>query len=138
MLGVPNTIVSDNGPQFVSDQFSKLIKKLDIVHCTSEPRNAQSNGQAEIGVHTSKKLASKNADIEAAIMSDNHSPLQNGHSAAQLLMGCSLKPWGILSTIQWMFRNSVHMKLSTEESSLITTMLGIEWRSEDLFQLELR
>ena len=138
MLGVPNTIVSDNGPQFVSDQFSKLNKNYDIVHRTSAPRNAQSNGQAEIGVHMSKKLASKNADIEAAIMSDNHSPLQNGHSAAQLLMGCSLKSWGIWSTIQWMFINSVHMKLSTEESRLIFTMLGIEQRSEDLFQLELR
>ena len=110
-LGVPNTIVSDNGPQFVSDQFSKLVKKWDIVHRTSAPRNAQSNGQAERGVQAIKKLASKNADIEAAVMSYNNSPLQNGYSPAQLLMGRSL------NTMGYMVNNPVDVqKLCTYES----------------------
>ena len=110
-LGVPNAIVSDNDPQFVSDQFSKLIKKWDIVHRTSAPRNAQSNGQAERGVQTFKKLASKNADIEAAVMSYNDSPLQNGYSPAQLLMGRSL------NTMGYMVNNPVDVqKLRTYET----------------------
>ena len=55
-MGVPNTIISDNGPQFISDSFAKLMKKWDIVHQTSSPRNPQANGQAERGVQTFKKL----------------------------------------------------------------------------------
>ena len=53
-FGVPNTIVSDNGPQFVSELFCRLMKKWDILHRTSAPRHAQSNGHAERGCSSSE------------------------------------------------------------------------------------
>lgn len=96
MFGAPHTIVSDKGPQFISQQFGHLMKKWDIRHRTSAPRNPQSNGQAERSVQTFKLLVSKNMDIQAALMYYNDSPLENGYSPAQLLMGRSLNTMGYL------------------------------------------
>ncbi|XP_067932861.1 igE-binding protein-like [Watersipora subatra] len=86
-LGVPHIIVTDNGPQFISENFAQLMKKWDIIHRTSSPRNLQANGHAERVVPTFKKLVAKNVEIEYAIMCYNDSPLQNGYTPAQLLMG---------------------------------------------------
>lgn len=46
MLGIPNTIVSDNGPQFVSEGFTRFVAKWDISYIASLPKYPQSNGEA--------------------------------------------------------------------------------------------
>jgi len=46
MLGVPREIVSDNGPQFLT-QFNKFCHQWGIKHTTSSPRYPQSNGFIE-------------------------------------------------------------------------------------------
>lgn len=45
--GFPEEIVSDNGPQLVSDEFTTFLQKNRIKHVKSPPYHAQSNGAIE-------------------------------------------------------------------------------------------
>ena len=42
--GIPEKLVTDNGPQFVSWDFLKFSKEWDFEHRTSSPRHSQSKG----------------------------------------------------------------------------------------------
>ena len=57
--GIPNTVVSDNGPQFDSDEFHRFACEWEFDHVTSSPGHAQSNGLAESAVKTVKRLIRK-------------------------------------------------------------------------------
>ena len=52
--GLPQVIVSDNGPQFTSDDFKKFMQINGVKHITSAPYHPQSNGLAERFVQTFK------------------------------------------------------------------------------------
>ena len=45
-LGIPKTLVSDNGPCYTGDQFKKTMSHLGIMYVTS-PHHHQSKGLAE-------------------------------------------------------------------------------------------
>jgi transposase InsO family protein len=53
--GLCDTIVSDNGPQLVSEEFESFCKANGIEHITTAPYHPQSNGQAERFVDTLKR-----------------------------------------------------------------------------------
>ncbi|XP_011858817.1 PREDICTED: uncharacterized protein K02A2.6-like [Vollenhovia emeryi] len=53
--GTPETIVSDNGPQFISSTFKDFCANNGIKHVTSAPYHPQSNGRAEKFVDTLKR-----------------------------------------------------------------------------------
>ncbi|KXJ07253.1 Uncharacterized protein K02A2.6 [Exaiptasia diaphana] len=46
-FGIPEQLVSDNGPQFVSDEFQTFMKSNGIRHITSAPYHPATNGLAE-------------------------------------------------------------------------------------------
>ena len=58
-LGIPKTLVSDNGPCYTGDQFKKTMSHLGIMHITTSPHHHQSNGLAEGYVGIIKNLLSK-------------------------------------------------------------------------------
>ncbi|XP_067946388.1 uncharacterized protein [Watersipora subatra] len=96
-LGVPNTVVTDNGPQFMSEKFRELLRKWDVQHITSSPKNPRSNGEVERAVRTVKGLMNKNLDWKAALCMYRDTPLANGYSPSQLLNSRSMNSMGILS-----------------------------------------
>ena len=53
--GLPEQLVSDNGPQFVSDDFASFMKMNGIKHIRCAPYHPSSNGAAERFVQTFKR-----------------------------------------------------------------------------------
>ena len=53
--GCPETLVSDNGPQYASEKFAKFSEQYGFEHITSSPRYPQSNGEIEKAVRTVKE-----------------------------------------------------------------------------------
>ena len=89
--GIPDTIVSDGGPQYVSHEFAKFCKSWDIIHVTSSPYNSKANGKAESAVKTYKQIMRKSKDACSdpylAILDHRNTPSQGFLSSpAQRLM----------------------------------------------------
>ncbi|XP_048248911.1 uncharacterized protein K02A2.6-like [Haliotis rufescens] len=56
-FGVPDTLLTDNGPQFSSREFALFAKTWGFTHKTSSPGYPQSNGLAEKAVQSDPYLA---------------------------------------------------------------------------------
>ena len=54
--GIPETVRSDNGPQYSSSEFSKFASSYGFSHVTSSPLYPQSNGQVERTVETAQTI----------------------------------------------------------------------------------
>ena len=89
--GIPEELISDNGPQFSSHSFLKFSQEYGFDHITSSPLFPQSNGAAERAVKTIKTMWKKTSDPCLALLSYRATPLQNGYSPAELLMSRKLR-----------------------------------------------
>lgn len=94
--GIPDTLISDNGPQFASEEFAHFAKSWKFKHITSSPGFPQSNGQSERAIQSVKNLLKKaresQGDPYIALLEYRNAPLDGVKlSPAQLLMGRRLK-----------------------------------------------
>ena len=89
--GCPQVLVSDNGPQYASDEFSQFAKSWGFQHVTSSPKHPQSNGVAERAVQTAKNMLKKNTDPFLALLAYRSAPIHNGRTPSQLLMSRILR-----------------------------------------------
>ena len=104
--GLPHELVSDNGPQFASNEFKCFLRGLDIKHTLCPPYHPASNGLAEKHVQTFKKmftryegtqqLALKMANILSRYRNIPHST--TGKTPAELFLKRS--PRTVLSLIK--------------------------------------
>ena len=70
---------------------SKFASVYGFVHTTSSPKYPQSNGEAERAVKTVKGLLNKAEDPYLTLLAYRATPLQNGFSPAELLIGRRLR-----------------------------------------------
>ena len=70
---------------------TEFAAEYEFTHVTSSPKHPQTNGEAERAVKTFKQLQKKNKDPYMALLMYGASPLQNGFSPAELLMGRKLQ-----------------------------------------------
>jgi len=86
--GIPETLRSDNGPQYPSEEFTRFASSYGFFHITSSPRYPQSNGQVERMVQTIKRMLKKSSDPHVAVLSYRATPHPwCGFSPAELCMG---------------------------------------------------
>ena len=89
--GIPDTLVSDNGPQFTSHEFHEFAQAWEFQHVSSSPHHHKSNGKAESGVKVAKNLFKKafrdGKDPWLALLDYRNTPVEGiGSSPAQRLM----------------------------------------------------
>ena len=90
--GIPEKLISDNGPQYDSDDFREFAAKYQIQHDTSSPYYPQGNAQAERTVQTVKNMLIKSEDPYLALLTYRATPLPWCNlSPAELLMGRRLR-----------------------------------------------
>ena len=87
---VPESLTSDDEPQYTADMFKTFAKQYGFTHLTSSPRYPQGNGAAERAVRTVKSLLEKSDDPYVALMSYRSTPLENGYSPEKLQNSCYL------------------------------------------------
>ena len=66
--GIPETVRSDNGPQYCSREFAEFARQYQFKHITSSPRFPRSNGEAERMVKTVNNLLRKAEDPYLALL----------------------------------------------------------------------
>ncbi|XP_064479149.1 uncharacterized protein K02A2.6-like [Ornithodoros turicata] len=90
-FGVPDVVRSDNGPQLASAEFRAFLKEWNVLHRTSSPYHAQSNGAAERTVQLAKQFLTKTPEVEQALMAHRATPGPEGYTPTELLMGRKIK-----------------------------------------------
>jgi len=90
--GIPDSVVSDNGPAFASDEFKKFAIQWEFQHITTSPHYPQANGKAESAVKICKTLMKKaklaNTDLQLALLNQRNTPTKPTNlSPAQRLFG---------------------------------------------------
>ena len=90
--GIPVTFVSDNGPQFASEEMRTFAREYGFHNITSSPYYPKSNGQAERTVKTVKHLLGNSSDPYLALLSYRATPLPIcSLSPAELSMGRKIR-----------------------------------------------
>ena len=94
--------------------FASLQPNMAVLHTTSSPRYPQANGEVERAVRTAKSILRKNRDIYSALLTYRSTPLQNGLSPSELLMGrrthLPIHPNNLYPNVQPKERQAVEMK----------------------------
>ena len=83
--GCPDRLISDNGPQFISSEFTRFAKEWDFEHRTNSPGNSRVNGKVESAVKIAKNLIRKALDSRTdpyiAILDYRNTPTQGMESS---------------------------------------------------------
>jgi len=88
---VPETVRSDNGPQYGSAEFQTFAKDWGFQSITGSPQYAQSNGETERAVQTIKGLRKREKILLKALLPYRSTKQLNGYSPVELLFGRNIR-----------------------------------------------
>jgi hypothetical protein len=74
MHGVPEFVISDNGPQYSSCEYRKFSDEWNFQHHTSSPHYPKRNGTAEAAVKQAKRIFKMSKDPWLAILEQRNTP----------------------------------------------------------------
>ena len=66
-FGIPEEVSSDGGPQFESEAFRTFLRQWGVRFRLSSVEYAQSNGRAEVGVKSMKRLIHNNISSNGSL-----------------------------------------------------------------------
>ena len=93
--GIPSVVRSDNGLQYIAQEYQQFVKEWKFEHQTSSPYYPKSNGLAEKAVQTVKRLLTKTKadgkDPYLSLLEYRNTPIDDVGSPAQLLMSRRLQ-----------------------------------------------
>ncbi|XP_063953999.1 uncharacterized protein K02A2.6-like [Lytechinus pictus] len=94
--GIPEKVVSDNGPHFASSAYKEFASNWNFAHVTSSPHFPQSNGFVERAIQTIKRTLAKatscKQNINMALLCLRTTPIDSElPSPAELLCGRKFK-----------------------------------------------
>ena len=93
--GIPEELSTEGGPQFMSTAFQNCLTKWGVTHGLSSVAHPQSNGRAELGVKTAKRIINNvshqggidNDQVVKALLQNKNTPLPHIKlSPAQILL----------------------------------------------------
>ena len=100
-FGVPEEFGSDGGPEFVAEETEIFFKQWGVKHRLSTAYNPESNGRAEVGVKSMKRLLSGNITADGSLDCDkvvsgllqyrNTPEPSTGMSPSSILFGRSIR-----------------------------------------------
>ena len=92
--GIPETVISDNGPQYSSAEYKQFANQYNFTHTTISPKYPQSGGLHEKTVQTVKHILEKcrvtHQDPYLALLDYRNTPI-DGVTPAQALMSRRLR-----------------------------------------------
>lgn len=91
LFGIPERIRCDNGTNLISYEMQKFLKGFGVELITNSPKFSQSNGFIESMVKVAKGILLKCSDLNVGLLAHRTTPLENGFSPAELLMGRRLR-----------------------------------------------
>ena len=96
--GIPDSVVTDNGLQFISEEFQKFPTKNGFEHIRTCSYHHQSCGKAESAVKQAKRIvrackAFGDEPYLALLTVRNTPPSTHGSSPARRLLNCRTKAW---------------------------------------------
>ena len=80
-LGLAEKMITDNGPCFKSEKFTKYFAEIGVEHITSSPHYHQSNGRVERAIQNIKQLMKKckaPTDMTLALIAYHDTPICEG------------------------------------------------------------
>ena len=75
IFGIPHSIISDNGPQFIGKPYQQIIKQYGISHVRSSPHHPRSHRFIERAICTVKAMMKKDSrDSDMAMLAHHTTP----------------------------------------------------------------
>ena len=87
--GLPDQVVTDNGPQFMSEEFVTFLKSQGVKHVQSAPYHAASNGLAERFVQSLKQALNASKDDGRSVNHRLHDYLLTYRTTPHTMTGVS-------------------------------------------------
>ena len=88
---ITETVVSDNGSQYISQEFKEFQEKYGFQAIKSSPKHPQGNSVVERAIKTIKGILEREEDPYLGILSYRSTPLSFGRSPAELMMNRKLR-----------------------------------------------